>query len=579
MGYLWLGLLPMAGFFFLLVKYFFTEMRTALAVGLLGLLMVAAKPAARAQAPAWQSANLLTVAAAQYGSSIVRATAADANGNVYLVGEFIDDIYLGSTVLSAGSNQSLFIAKWSTDSNSFTWAHRVTGPNASLMAAAVAVSGNSIYVAGTFNGSAVDFGGTTVASNTSTDVFVAKFIDTGAAVSLGWIQQSTGSGDEQASSLALSGSNIYLTGTFGGSGVRGTALFGTTALVNSGSTTTDIFVAKLTDSGTSATFNWALRVGGSSDDVARAIAVNGPNIYLGGYVTGPMAFGAIATTTTINLRTGFLAKLVDTGTPSFSWVQLPQGQTEVYGLTVSGTSVYAAGEFNYSPLFGSVQLSTAGVLDGFVVKLMDAGTTSNFVWGYQFGNRNYDGARALAVIGRTLYVSGYFGNEIFLGCLTDRGSMPVENWTKKPSGSGGGRAYGVTVTSRGGVYIGGGVAPPVNFAPINFNLLRYSTIGFLASLTDPILLAITPAISTLSFILVPNPASSSTMVQLPALPGASMATLTLRDALGRAVRTATVALPSTGLRHEFSLAGLAHGLYALQVQTGKATATRKLVVE
>ena len=45
------------------------------------------------------------------------------------------------------------------------------------------------------------------------------------------------------------------------------------------------------------------------------------------------------------------------------------------------------------------------------------------------------------------------------------------------------------------------------------------------------------------------------------------------------MRSATVALPAAGLRHELSLAGLPAGIYALQVQAGAATATRRLVVE
>ena len=77
----------------------------------------------------------------------------------------------------------------------------------------------------------------------------------------------------------------------------------------------------------------------------------------------------------------------------------------------------------------------------------------------------------------------------------------------------------------------------------------------------------------------PNPARAATTVVLPALPGAATATLTLRDALGRALRTSTVALPAAGLRHEFNLANVPAGLYVLQVQAGAVTATRRLVVE
>jgi hypothetical protein len=40
-----------------------------------------------------------------------------------------------------------------------------------------------------------------------------------------------------------------------------------------------------------------------------------------------------------------------------------------------------------------------------------------------------------------------------------------------------------------------------------------------------------------------------------------------------------VVLPPAGLRHAFDLTSLPAGIYALQVQAGAATATRRLVVE
>lgn len=68
-------------------------------------------------------------------------------------------------------------------------------------------------------------------------------------------------------------------------------------------------------------------------------------------------------------------------------------------------------------------------------------------------------------------------------------------------------------------------------------------------------------------------------MQLPAVPGASVATLTLCDALGRAVCTTTVMLLAARQHHELNLAGLPAGLYALQVQAGEARAIPRLVVE
>ena len=89
-------------------------------------------------------------------------------------------------------------------------------------------------------------------------------------------------------------------------------------------------------------------------------------------------------------------------------------------------------------------------------------------------------------------------------------------------------------------------------------------------------LTTTAALQPESVGLFPNPAHGTATIQLPAIPGAPTAPLTLLDALGRTLRTQTV---STNARAELDLTGLAPGLYAVRVQAGAATAMRRLVVE
>ena len=209
---------------------------------------------------------------------------------------------------------------------------------------------------------------------------------------------------------------------------------------------------------------------------------------------------------------------------------------------MQGNKVYVAGTFNSpqatfgtttltnSPLIISGGSSNAYHREVFVTKLLDAGSTSSFVWAQQAGGAGADFATPIAISGAN-------------------------------------------------VYVGGAVGPPASFSSQVITTPVGGPVSFLASLADPTLLATTPALSGSAFTLAPNPAHASTTVQLPALPGTATATLTLRDALGRAVRSAIVALPAAGLRHELSLAGLPAGIYALQVQAGTAAATRRLVVE
>jgi hypothetical protein len=103
---------------------------------------------------------------------------------------------------------------------------------------------------------------------------------------------------------------------------------------------------------------------------------------------------------------------------------------------------------------------------------------------------------------------------------------------------------------------------------------------FVLNLTAAGALATTTALQAGSIGLAPNPAHGRTTVLVPAVAGATQATLRLTDALGRTVRSfAPAALPAAGLRQELNLEGLTPGVYLLQVQAGTEKVTRRLLVD
>ena len=77
----------------------------------------------------------------------------------------------------------------------------------------------------------------------------------------------------------------------------------------------------------------------------------------------------------------------------------------------------------------------------------------------------------------------------------------------------------------------------------------------------------------------PNPVHASAMLQIPTVPGTTQAILTLTDVLGRVLGTEVIALPTDGLCHELNVTGLPAGLYALRVQAGTTTVSKRLVVQ
>ena len=219
------------------------------------------------------------------------------------------------------------------------------------------------------------------------------------------------------------------------------------------------------------------------------------------------------------------------------WVE--QGEGTISGLAASGPNLYVTGDF-FTPTarFGNTTLTKSNTAkpdsrEVFLAKVVDAGSYGLFTWAQQGKMLNPDypytyGQTVLAISGQGLYAMGTF--------------------------------------------------PPLGGV---FGSHMYSTTAahtFLASLTDTGLSTATLPVIGEEFSLYPNPAHHAATVQVPAVPGAATATFTLLDALGRVMRTSTVPLPAF-LLHELDLSGLPPGLYALQMQAGTATATRRLVIE
>ncbi|GAA3977804.1 T9SS type A sorting domain-containing protein [Hymenobacter antarcticus] len=552
---------------------------------LLAILLLVFRLSAQAQAPAWQSARTVAAATAAAASnySIVTATAVDAAGNVYLAGSFTNSVVLGGTTLTSLGERDVFVAKFNPASNQFVWAQRAGGTG-NDEATALVVSGSSVYMAGTLNSATAGFGPTTLTSAGASEVFVAKLTDAGGTGSFAWAQQAGGTGSDYAFALAVSGTSVYVAGFFDSP----TAGFGAITLVNAGAF--DVFVAKLTDAGSTGSFAWAQRAGGTGFDQATALAVSGTSVYVAGGIASPAAGFGPATLASAGAYDVFVAKLTDAGpTGSFAWAQRAGGTGYDAGtaLAVSGTSVYVAGEFRSSTAgFGPTTLATAGASDVFVAKLTDAGSTGSFTWAQRAGGTGNDFAGALAVSGTSVYVAGTFDSlaagfgpaalttagagDVFVAKLTDAGSTGSFAWAQRAGGTNLDGASALAV-SGASVYVAGAFfSPTAGFSPTTLSNPNANTsLGYLAALTDPTLTATAAARALAPAQLFPNPARRTATLRLPA--GAAPAPLTLTDALGRAVRRYPA---PAGPEAALDLGGLPAGLYLLR----GAGPARRLVV-
>jgi hypothetical protein len=281
----------------------------------------------------------------------------DCDGNSYVTGAFGRTATFGSTTLTASGIKDIFTAKLDTLGN-WEWVVQAGGI-AFDQGSGISVDCNgNCYITGDFSGTAT-FGSTTLTASGSSSVFVAKLDMLG---TWKWAVQSSGSlrSGSGYGIIVDSDGNSYVTGSF-----DGTAIFGSTTLISSGSG--KVFIAKLDALGN---WKWAVQADGVNGDVGLDISVdcNG-NSYVTGNFYGTAKFGSTTLTALGNTKV-FVAKLDTMG--SWKWAVQAGGINYNQGSSISvdcNGNCYITGNFDGTATFGSTTLTSSGSNDVFVAKL------------------------------------------------------------------------------------------------------------------------------------------------------------------------------------------------------------------
>jgi hypothetical protein len=308
--------------------------------------------------------------------------AVGADGSSIVVGDFTNTVDFGGSLLTSVGSNDIVLAKYSVD-GTHLWSRRMGGTTLDFITG-VAVDGNgNVFITGYFQGTA-DFGGGGLISAGSNDVYLAKYGSNGAYL---WSKRLGGTGNDRGLAVkADSLGNVIVTGYF-----NGTVDFGGGLLASAGAV--DVFLAKYSPSGAHV---WSKRLGGTSGDIATALAVDGANeIALTGYFAGAANFGG-STLTSAGGNDVFLAKFDANG--NALWSQRFGSSTggdlgQGVGADSSGNLVLV-GDFVGSIDFGLGALVDAGSGDIFVAKLTSAGVP---LWSKRFGTASLYGEHVNAV--------------------------------------------------------------------------------------------------------------------------------------------------------------------------------------
>ncbi len=248
-------------------------------------------------------------------------------------------------------------------------------------------------------------------SNTATvNVIVQK------AMAIGWARSFGGSAADAANAVAVDDTGaVYVAGSFSDSVDFDPGIDSEIRTANG--TSTDIFLARYSNDGE---LDWIVTFGGSGDDKALAVDV-GPfgNVYVAGYFSARVDFDTGAGSEFLESagsKDAFLSKYSAAGI--WQWTDVFGGSNDVIANATAVSpagNIYVAGSFagvaDMNPGSASDNLTSAGGLDGFVVKVSP--TDGDQLWSAAFGGTDDDEILAACVDDtHRVTVAGYFSTDI-----------------------------------------------------------------------------------------------------------------------------------------------------------------------
>ncbi len=329
--------------------------------------------------------------------------AVDSAGNVLVTGFFEGPVDFGGGSITSAGSFDIFVAKFDS-AGTHVWSQGFGGVGLDNGFAIGTDGAGNVLVTGDFSGT-VDFGGGPITSAGAGDIFIAKFDAAGSHL---WSQGfgGTSSLGDFGSGIAVDGAgNVVVTGSF-----RGTVDFGGGPITTAGSG--DIFVAKFDSAGTHI---WSQGFGDVQYDFGGGIAVDGAgNVLVTGTFRDTVDFGG-GLITSAGLNDIFVAKFDAGGAHLWSQRFGESGGDSGLGIAADGTgNVLVTGAFRGTVDFGGGPLTSTGVSDIFVAKFDPGGA---HLWSQGFGESQNDWSRGIAAdrTGNVLLTGSFQGTVDFGG--------------------------------------------------------------------------------------------------------------------------------------------------------------------
>jgi len=504
------------------------------------------------------------------------SVATDANGNIYITGEFANStITFGDSVFtSIGSSSDLFIAKYDS-SGDVLWARKVGGLGNEAGRSIIVDVNSNLFLTGYFYSPTLTFGNTTLINNGGAgicDVFVAKYDSEGNVL---WAK----SGDGNTSDWSYGATtdqfgNVCITGEFHSPSIT----FGNITLTNAGNG--NIFVVKYDSLGI---LQWAKSAGGSYYDQGFAITSDEVgNVYVTGeFSSDSLLFGS-DTLFNAGLADIFIAKYDQAG--NILWVKSASGKFSdfAYGITYDSGNLFLTGFFDSPSLpFDTITLTNAGIRDVFVVKY---DTSGNVIWAKSSGGNAEDWGYSISTDENSnVWVTGYFksnmmtfdsnntlansgGKDVFISKYDSDGNII---WVNAVGSNDDDEGLAIASNKNGSIYVAG------NFksSTISFGTTTLTNNGsndiFIGKLGNSTNTSINEFRINNSVTIFPNPANKTFTISTPR----DARQVQIFNLNGQLLKSISIQAEST---QEFSLTN--DGIYLIRVIFDGYSVSKKILV-
>lgn len=213
---------------------------------------------------------------------------------VYVAGAFESDAHFnlaglpGTTSLTSAGSKDAFVARYNL-SGGIEWTRRAGGTGNDIAYGIVNI-GDNVFLTGQFMETAnfntpSAFGSNELVSAGGTDGFYVRFNANG---DYAGGRRFGSTNNDYGKSICRIGTTLYVTGTFSGTAnFNQPSAFGSNELVSAG--ISDMFLARFTNTGG---FNWAVRGGGTSNDIGNSVAALNTEVYVAGQFSGTANFNS-----------------------------------------------------------------------------------------------------------------------------------------------------------------------------------------------------------------------------------------------------------------------------------------------